>query len=260
MLLVGIPVELREHNMILRNKVAIVTGAGQGIGRAIALKLAEKGADVVVSDIKAQTAQATARDAQALGRRALAVTADVSQRREVEDMVATTLTEFGQVDIMVNNAGIARSATLLKLTEEAWDEVLDVNLKGIFYTTRAVAKLMIDARYGKIINISSIYGRTGTIGDSNYVASKAGVIGFTKSVARELARYNINVNAILPGMINTPLLQGIPDEYLHPMIKEIPLRRVGTPEEVGHVAAFLASDEASYITGATIEVTGGWRM
>lgn len=246
--------------MILSNKVAIVTGAGQGIGRAIALKLAEKGADVVVSDIKAPMAQETAGQAQALGRRALAVTADVSQRRQVEDMVATTLTGFGQVDILVNNAGIARSATLLKLTDEAWDEVLDVNLKGIFYTTRAVVKLMMDARYGKIVNVSSIYGRTGTIGDANYAASKAGIIGFTKSVARELARYDVNVNAILPGMINTPLLQGIPDEYLQPMIKEIPLRRVGTPEEVALVAAFLASDEARYITGASIEVTGGWRM
>jgi len=246
--------------MTLRDRVAIITGAGQGIGRGIVLKLAEKGADVVVSDIKAQTAQATARDAQALGRRALAVKADVSQRSEVENMVATAFTEFGKIDILVNNAGIARSATLLKLTDEAWDEVLDVNLKSIFYATQAVAPHMMDARYGKIINISSIYGRTGTIGDSNYVASKAGIIGFTKSVARELARHNINVNAILPGMIDTPLLQGIPDEYLRPMVKEIPLRRVGTPEDVGHVAAFLASEEASYITGATIEVTGGWRM
>lgn len=135
-----------------------------------------------------------------------------------------------------------------------------MNLKGIFYTTQAVATHMIDAQYGRIVNISSIYGRTGTIGDSNYVASKAGIVGFTKSAARELARHNINVNAVLPGIVDTPLLQGIPDKYLQPMIKEIPLRRLGTPEDIGNVAAFLVSDEASYITGATIEVTGGWRM
>jgi 3-oxoacyl-[acyl-carrier protein] reductase len=246
--------------MILRGKVAVVTGAGQGIGRGIAVKLAERGADVIVSDINAQTARQTAKEVNALGGRTLAVEVDVAQRSQVENMVTNVVTEFGKIDILVNNAGIARSATLLKLTDEAWDEVLDVNLKGIFYTTQAVAPHMIDARYGKIINISSIYARTGAVGDSNYVASKAGIVGFTKSVARELARHNINVNAILPGMVDTPLLQGIPDEYLRPMIKEIPLRRVGTPEDIGHVAAFLASDEASYITGAAIEVTGGWRM
>ena len=246
--------------MILGDRVAIVTGAGQGIGRAIALKLAEKGADVVVSDINVETAARTAKEVQTLGRTALSLKADVSKRGEVEEMVAATLEEFGKVDILINNAGIARSALLLKLTDEAWDEVLAANLKSIFYTTQAVAPHMIEARYGKIVNISSIYGRTGTIGDSNYAASKAGIIGFSKSTARELARHNINVNAILPGMIDTPLLRGIPDHYLQPMIKEIPVRRVGTPEDIGNVAAFLASDEASYITGATIEVTGGWRM
>jgi len=246
--------------MILGDRVAIVTGAGQGIGRAIALKLAEKGADVVVSDINVETAARTAKEVQTLGRTALSLKADVSKRGEVEEMVAATLEEFGKVDILINNAGIARSALLLKLTDEAWDEVLAANLKSIFYTTQAVAPHMIEARYGKIVNISSLYGRTGTIGDSNYAASKAGIIGFSKSTARELARHNINVNAILPGMIDTPLLRGIPDHYLQPMIKEIPVRRVGTPEDIGNVAAFLASDEASYITGATIEVTGGWRM
>ncbi len=246
--------------MILKDKVAIVTGAGQGIGRGIALKLAEKGADVLVSDINLETATQTAKEVEALERRALVLKTDVSKRREVDEMAAAALEEFGKIDILINNAGIARSAMLLKLTNEDWDQVLAVNLKGIFYTTQVVAEHMIEAGYGKIVNISSIYGRTGTMGDSNYAASKAGILGFTKSTARELARYNINVNAILPGMIDTPLLQGIPDHYLQPMIKEIPLRRVGTPEDIGNVAVFLASDEASYITGAAIEVTGGWRM
>jgi 3-oxoacyl-[acyl-carrier protein] reductase len=246
--------------MVPEDRVAIVTGAGQGIGRAIALKLAEDGVRVVVSDANHDTALQTAEEIQSFGRQALGIRTDVANSGNVSELVETTVAEFGRVDILINNAGIARSGTLLKLTEEAWDEVLDVNLKGIFRTTKAVARHMIEARYGKIVNVSSIYGRTGVVGDSNYAASKAGIVGFTKSTARELARHNINVNAILPGMVDTPLLRGIPDRYLKPMIEEIPLRRVGTPEDIANVAAFLVSDEASYITGAAIEVTGGWRM
>jgi NAD(P)-dependent dehydrogenase (short-subunit alcohol dehydrogenase family) len=246
--------------MSLENRVAIVTGAGRGIGEAIALKLAKKGAHVVVSDIDQASARSTTRRAESHGHRALAIEADVADRTQVFELVKSTIGELGRVDILVNNAGIACSGTLLKLTDEAWDQVLDVNLKGIFHMTQAVAPHMIEARYGKIVNISSIYGRTGTIGDSNYSASKAGIVGFTKSVARELARYQINVNAILPGMVDTPLLRGIPDKYLKPMIEEIPLRRVAAPEDIANVAAFLASEDSSYITGAAIEVTGGWRM
>jgi 3-oxoacyl-[acyl-carrier protein] reductase len=246
--------------MTTTQRVAIVTGAGQGIGQGIALKLAENGARVVVSDVNDRTIEETVGQIDSLGHQALGIKVDVACRDEVLQMVETTMAKFGRIDILVNNAGIARSATLLKLSEEAWDEVLDVNLKGVFRTTQAVARHMVEARYGKIINISSVYGRTGTIGDSNYASSKAGIIGFTKSVARELGRHNINVNAILPGMVDTPLLGGIPDRYLKPMVEEIPLRRVGTPEDIANVTAFLASDQSSYITGATIEVTGGWRM
>jgi 3-oxoacyl-[acyl-carrier protein] reductase len=246
--------------MILEDKVAIVTGAGQGIGHGIALKLAQEGARVVASDANAETALQTATEIESLGHTALSMRTDVANQSEVSQMIEETVAQFGRIDILINNAGIARSGTLLKLTEQAWDEVLDVNLKGVFRTTQAVARYMIAAKYGKIVNVSSIYGRTGTVGDSNYAASKAGIVGFTKSTARELARYNINVNAVLPGMIDTSLLRGIPERYLDPMIEEIPLGRVGAPEDIANVAAFLASDQASYITGATIEVTGGWRM
>jgi 3-oxoacyl-[acyl-carrier protein] reductase len=246
--------------MSLSERVALVTGAAQGIGEAIALKLAEKGAHVAVSDIDEAGAIRVAKAVRSTKQRALAIQADVSDRDRVARMVESTIAELGKLEILVNNAGIAHSATLLKLSSDAWDQVLAVNLKGVFNVTQAVAPHMIQAHYGKIVNISSIYGRTGTVGDSNYAASKAGIIGFTKSIAQELARHNINVNAILPGMVDTPLLRGIPEKYLKPMREEIPLRRVATPEDIANVTAFLASEEASYITGAAIEVTGGWRM
>jgi 3-oxoacyl-[acyl-carrier protein] reductase len=246
--------------MSLSERVALVTGAAQGIGEAIALKLAEKGAHVAVSDIDEAGAIRVAKAVRSTKQRGLAIQADVSDRDHVARMIESTIAEFGKLEILVNNAGIAHSATLLKLSSDAWDQVLAVNLKGVFNVTQAVAPHMIQAHYGKIVNISSIYGRTGTVGDSNYAASKAGIIGFTKSIAQELARHNINVNAILPGMVDTPLLRGIPEKYLKPMREEIPLRRVATPEDIANVTAFLASEEASYITGAAIEVTGGWRM
>jgi len=246
--------------MDLKGKRAIVTGAGSGIGRAIALKLAERGAAVLVNDVDPETASATAREIEERGGKALSAGGDVSRGEDVREMVRLCIEELGGVEILVNNAGIARSALLINLTEEQWDEVMNVNLKGVFLCTKAVIPHMMKRRYGKIINISSIYGRIGAIGDSNYCAAKAGVIGFTKSVAKELARYNINVNVVLPGLIDTPLLRGIPEKYLGPMIKEIPLKRVGVPEDIAGVVAFLASDEAGYLTGAAIEVTGGWNM
>ena len=246
--------------MDLAGKRAIVTGSGQGIGKGIALKLAERGADLIVDDINSQTAHKTAQEVQAMGRRAVAVVADVSKREDVVKLVNTAVKELGGVDILVNNAGIARSAVLMRLKDKQWEEVLDVNLKGVFYCTQSVVPHMIKQRYGKIISISSIYGRTGAIGDANYAASKAGIVGFTKSVAKELARYNITINAIMPGLIDTPLLRGIPDKYLQPMIAEIPLGRVGRPEDIANVVAFLASDDASYMTGVILEVTGGWNI
>jgi 3-oxoacyl-[acyl-carrier protein] reductase len=246
--------------MDLTGKRAIVTGAGQGIGKATALKLAQRGADVLVDDINAETAPQTAQEIQALGRKAVAVVADVSKRDHVEKMVQTAMDELGGIDILVNNAGIARSNVLARLKDEEWDEVLNVNLKGIFYGTQTAARYMMKQRSGKIINISSIYGRIGVIGDVNYAAAKSGIVGFTKSVARELARYNINVNAIMPGLVDTDLLRGIPEKYLKPMIDEVPLKRVGRPEDIANVVAFLASEDSTYMTGAILEVTGGWNM
>ncbi len=246
--------------MDLRGKRAIVTGAGSGIGRATALKLASCGAAVLINDLDEKGLGETLRVIEEGGGKAVPFVGDVSKAQEVELMVAKCLRELGGIEILVNNAGIARSALLVKLTEDQWDDVMAVNLKGVYLCTKAVAPHMVERQYGKIINISSIYGRIGAIGDSNYSASKAGVIGFTKSVAKELAKYNINVNVVLPGMIDTPLLRGIPEKYLKKMLKEVPMRRIGRPEEIASVVAFLASDEASYINGAAIEVTGGWNM
>jgi 3-oxoacyl-[acyl-carrier protein] reductase len=246
--------------MDLTGKRAIVTGAGQGIGRAIALKLARQGADCIVDDINPETAPQVAQEIQALGRKAVAVVADVSRRDDVEQMVQTAVREFGGIDILVNNAGIARSNVLARLKDDQWDEVLNVDLKGILYCIQAVIPSMMKQRSGKIISISSIYGRIGAIGDVNYAAAKSGVVGLTKTVARELARYNINVNAIMPGLVDTALLRGIPEKYLKPMIEEVPLKRIGRPEDIANVVAFLASEDSSYMTGAIVEVTGGWNM
>jgi 3-oxoacyl-[acyl-carrier protein] reductase len=246
--------------MDLTGKRAVVTGAGQGIGKAIALKLAQQGADVIVDDINPETAPRVAQEIQALGRKAVAVIADVAKRDHVERIIQTAIKELGGIDILVNNAGIARSNVLARLKEDQWDEVLNVDLKGIFYCTQTAVPFMMKQRWGKVVSISSIYGRIGAMGDANYAAAKSAIVGFTKSIARELARYNINVNAIMPGLIDTPLLRGIPEKYLNPMIAEVPLKRVGRPEDIANVAAFLASEDSSYMTGAILEVTGGWNM
>jgi 3-oxoacyl-[acyl-carrier protein] reductase len=246
--------------MDLTGKKAIVTGAGQGIGKATALKLAREGADVVVDDINPETAPQVVREIQALGRKAVAVIADVSKRDHVEKLIQMAVGELGGIDILVNNAGIARSNVLARLKDDQWDEVLNVDLKGIFYCIQAVIPTMMKQRSGKIVSISSIYGRIGAIGAVNYAAAKSGIVGLTKTVARELARYNINVNAIMPGLVDTPLLRGIPDKYLKPMIEEVPLKRIGRPEDIANVVAFLASEDSSYMTGTIVEVTGGWNM
>jgi 3-oxoacyl-[acyl-carrier protein] reductase len=244
----------------LEERKAIVTGAGQGIGRSIALKIAQEGADVVIAEWNPETGSQTKKEVEALGRKALFIGVDVANQKQVGHMVAEVLKAWGRIDILVNNAGFDRGATLLKVREEDWDAVLGVHLKGTMNCIQAVAQHMIGNQYGKIVNISSIYAKSGGMAAISYSAAKAGIIGLTKSVARELGRYQINVNVVLPGLILTPTIAKMAEKYRNMIIERTPLGRMGQPEEVANVVAFLASDEASFVTGATVEVSGGSAM
>jgi 3-oxoacyl-[acyl-carrier protein] reductase len=244
----------------LKDKNAIVTGAGQGIGRSIALKLAQEGANVVIAEVNADTGAQTAKEVEALGRRALFISVDVANQKQVQAMVEQVLKAWKGIDILVNNAGFDRPGHLLKVKEEDWDAVLGVHLKGTLSCIQAVAPHMIEKGYGKIVNLSSVWGKRGAVSEISYSSAKAGIIGLTKSVARELGRYQINVNAILPGLILTPTIAKMAEKYQNMIIENTPLRRIGQPEEVANVVAFLVSDEASFVTGAMVEVSGGWNM
>ena len=246
--------------MRLKGKKAIVTGAGQGIGRSIALKMAQEGGEVVIAEMSQDTGPQTTREIEALGGKAMFVSLDVADQRSVQYMVSQVLRVWKRIDILVNNAGFDRGATLLKVKEEDWEAVLGVHLKGTLNCIQAVAPHMIENRYGKIINISSIYGKSGGIAAISYSAAKAGIVGLTKSVARELGRYQINVNVVLPGLILTPTIAKMAEKYKNIIINHTPLGRIGQPEEIANVVAFLASDEASFMTGATVEVSGGSNM
>jgi 3-oxoacyl-[acyl-carrier protein] reductase len=246
--------------MRLLDKKAIVTGAGQGIGRAIALEMAREGADVAVAEMNSESRGQTCMAVEALGRKAVSVQVDVADPKQVHAMVEQVLKEWGRIDVLVNNAGFDRGATLLKVNEDDWDAVLGVHLKGTYNCIQAVAPHMIEKGYGKIVNLSSVWGKSGAIAEIAYSSAKAGIIGLTKSVARELARHQINVNVVLPGLILTPTIAKMAEKYQKMIIEQTPLRRMGQPEEVAHVVVFLASDEASYMTGAAVEVTGGWNM
>ncbi len=246
--------------MRLKEKKAIVTGSGQGIGRSIALKMAREGADVVIAEMNPDTANQTRKEVEEIGRKVLCIGVDVADQKQVKQMVQEVLRAWKRIDILVNNAGFDRGATLLKVKEEDWDAVLGVHLKGTFNCIQTVASHMIENQYGKIVNLSSVWGKSGSIAEISYSSAKAGIIGLTKSVARELARYQINVNAVLPGLIMTPTIAKMAEKYLNMIIEDTPMRRVGQPEEVANVVAFLASDEASFMTGATVEVSGGWNM
>lgn len=247
--------------MSLEGKIAIVTGAGRGgrgIGRGIALALAQAGADVAItSRSNIADAEAVAEAVREAGRTALAIQCDVSDATSVESLFATVKEQLGRVDILVNNAGITRDTLLLRMSEDDWDGVLDANLKGTFLCTRAAAKIMLKQKFGRIINITSVNGQVGSPGQANYSASKAGMIGFTKSVARELASRNITVNAVAPGFIDTQMTDFVSGDSREKLLEKIPLGRFGSVEDVGAAVAFLASDGASYITGQTLTVDGG---
>ncbi|AVX30597.1 3-oxoacyl-[acyl-carrier-protein] reductase [Carboxydocella thermautotrophica] len=247
--------------MVLENKVALVTGASRGIGRAIALAFAQAGADVVVNySGSADAAQAVVDEIKAMGRRARAVQADVSQPEQVENMVNQVLSDFGRIDILVNNAGITRDGLLLRMKREDWQRVIDINLTGVFLCTKAVLKPMMKQRSGRIINITSVIGLTGNAGQANYAAAKAGIIGFTKSVAREVGSRGITCNAIAPGFIQTDMTGVLGEKVREELLAQIPLERLGQPEDVAAVALFLAGPAASYITGQVINVDGGMVM
>ncbi|CEJ74785.1 3-oxoacyl-ACP reductase [[Clostridium] sordellii] len=247
--------------MDLNGKVALITGGSRGIGKAIAIKLASYKANIVINyTSNKEHALKVKEEIESYGVKSIAIKCDVSKSDEVNNMIEEVVKEFGQIDILVNNAGITRDGLLMRMKEEDFDSVIDINLKGVFNCTKSATKYMMKKRYGKIINISSVVGLIGNAGQANYCASKAGVIGLTKSSARELASRNINVNAIAPGFIDTDMTSVLNENLKETMLKNIPQNRFGSPEDVANLVLFLASDMSSYITGQIINVDGGMVM
>jgi len=246
--------------MKLKDRVAIVTGGARGIGREIALTLAREGASIAICDVNEEALSLAKAEIEAISRQCTVSIVDVGDYASCEEMVNKTLDKFGKIDILINNAGITRDSLLMRMKEEDWDAVLRVNLKGAFNFTKAVCRAMIKQRYGKVVNIASIIGIMGNAGQANYAASKAGLIGLTKSSAKELASRGINVNAIAPGFIKTSMTDKLTDEQKEGMLKLIPLNSLGSPSDVANLALFLVSDSASYITGEVIKVDGGMVM
>jgi len=245
----------------LEGKTAVVTGASRGIGRAIALELAKEGANVVVNySGSKEKAEEVVEEILKMGKKAIAVQANVADNDSVQNLMKTTLDEFGSIDILVNNAGITRDNLLMRMKEDEWDDVIQTNLKGVFLCTKAVTRAMMKQRSGRIINIASVVGVTGNAGQANYTAAKAGVIGLTKTTARELASRNILVNAVAPGFITTEMTDALPEEVKNTMLSQIPLSKFGKPEHVAKAVVFLASDDAEYITGQVLHVDGGIAM
>jgi 3-oxoacyl-[acyl-carrier protein] reductase len=243
--------------MRLQDKVAIVTGAGRGIGRATAVKFAQEGAKVVVCDLTPESTEETVALCKETRGEAFGYAADVRDIKSLEGMVAATVARWGRVDCLVNNAGIVADAQLKNMTEDQFDNVIEINLKGVFNCTKAVVDTMLAQQSGVILNSSSIVGLYGNFGQTNYAASKFGVIGMVKTWARELGRKGIRANAVCPGFVSTSILSTIPDRVLKALEEKVPMGRLGKPEEIANTFAFLASDEASYINGAVIEVSGG---
>jgi len=244
--------------MSLKDKIALVTGGSRGIGREIALALASEGANLAITyTSKQDKALDVVKELKETGVNAVAVKANVTDNDEVVNMVKKVEKELGKIDILVNNAGITKDNLIIRMTEEDWDSVLDVNLKGVFLSTKAVARTMMKKRYGKIINISSVVGMNGNPGQGNYSASKAGVIGFTKSMAKELSSRGIRVNAIAPGFIETDMTNVLDEKVKNEVIKNIPLKTFGKPKDIANLVVFLASEKSDYITGQVIKVDGG---
>ncbi|RME22757.1 MAG: 3-oxoacyl-[acyl-carrier-protein] reductase [Candidatus Zixiibacteriota bacterium] len=243
--------------MRFADKTVIVTGSARGIGRSIIERFHREGANVVVSDLDQAAVDAVAAD---LGERALGIAANVTAPDQVQHLIEQTMATFGRIDIVVNNAGITRDTLLMRMDEKDWDMVLDINLKGAFLVTKSVARIMMKQRFGRIVSISSVVGLVGNAGQANYSASKAGLIGFTKSVARELASRNITVNAVAPGFIETEMTGKMPPEAREAFLSQLALKRPGTPDDVTAAVTFLASDDAAYITGQVLVVDGGMTM
>jgi len=243
-----------------KDRIAVITGASRGIGRSIALALAAKGATIVAVDMDQAATDAVVAELQAAGAKALGVVGNVTVPADAERMIDAAMEAFGRVDILVNNAGITRDSLLMRMKDEEWDAVLTVNLKGAFLCTRAVSKVMTKQRYGRIINIASVVGQMGNAGQANYCASKAGLIGLTKSNARELAKRNITVNAVAPGFIATAMTDALPEKVRAELTAQIPLERLGSADDIANAVAFLAGEASGYITGHVLSVNGGMYM
>ena len=250
----------RETKVEFADKVVVVTGGGQGIGRAICLNFARAGASVVVLDISESLAATVKDELGKQGFNAAADTADVSDAAQINGVFEKIIQNYGRIDVLVNNAGITRDGLVVRMKEKDWDDVIDINLKGAFNCTKVAAKAMLKQRSGRIVNIASVVGAMGNPGQANYSASKAGIIGFTKAVAKELAPRGITVNAVAPGFIGTEMTAALSDKVKEAMIAQIPLGRMGTPEDVATIVTFLASEPAAYVTGQTIHVSGGMYM
>jgi len=246
---------------VFSGKNVLITGGSRGIGRAIALKMASLGGNIVINYTRnEEAARQTAKEIEALGGKAMLVQCDVGSYQQVDAMIQQIRESIGDVDILINNAGITRDNLLMRMSEADWDDVINTNLKGVYNCTKAVIRPMMKNRYGKIINVSSVVGLTGNVGQSNYAAAKAGIIGFTKAMAKELAPRKINVNAVAPGFITTDMTEVLPEELKNKILSNIPMNQFGTPEDVAEAVAFLASERARYITGQVIHIDGGMVM